>query len=664
MPSHRRSRTAVRATAVVTALVLAAGATTLLPGASPEAAADTLVPFSDCDELLGDYRDALERAATPPDGPSWFERLTGSDAVEATSAESGVADSAAVSGAAGAAGEAVGAGPTGTNVQERGVDEPDSVKLVDGLLLALSEDRLQVVRPGPTPQVLSSLPLERSAYGGELLVQGDRVLVLLPGGDVGPGPAEVAPAPGAALSSTDPAYGGGGIELLLVDLSDPTDPRLLESLELDGRYLSARQSGGAVRLVTSSVPSLPAPSGSEPTSYEDSVEQAQETAREATLQQVLPQAVRRRADGRLLSSGPAVDCPQVRRAGPVQGSGGTLLVTTLDLDRDLAALDRTAVSTDGDLVYATAQRLYVATSRWSATAWSAPDGGVTTELHAFDTSTPTATRYAGTASVDGYVYGRWALSSHEGHLRVATTSEPPWGGDVGPSDSGARQPGVSSSSVIVLAERPDGLVETGRLNGLGPGERIYAVRYLGDLATVVTFRETDPLYVLDLGDPAAPALLGELKVPGFSTYLHPVGDDRLLAIGQDADSRGRVTGLQLSLFDLSDLSRPAQLDRLPLGRAWTPASDDSRAFAYDPASRLALLPLLREDGGRSHALGVRVTEQGTLEEVGRLTAGPGSTDVERVLSDGRTVYAVSRTGLVAGDAGDLSRTGAVTFRRR
>jgi len=511
--------------------------------------------------------------------------------------------------------------------------------------------------------VLSSLPLERSAYGGELLVQGDRVLVLLPGGDVGPGPAEIAPAPGGASSSSFPAYGGGGTELLLVDLSDPTDPRLLESLQLDGRYLSARLAGGAVRLVTSSVPSLPVPSASEPTSYEDSVDQAREAARAATLQQVLPQAVHR-ADGRLLSSGPAVDCGQVRRAGPVQGSGGTLLVTTLDLDKGLAALDRTAVSTDGDLVYASAERLYVATSRWSATAWSAPDGAVTTELHAFDTSTPGATRYAGTASVDGYVYGRWALSSHEGHLRVATTFEPPWGGEVAPSDSGARRPGVSSSSVTVLAERPDGLVETGRLDGLGPDERIYAVRYLGDLATVVTFRETDPLYVLDLGDPAAPALLGELKVPGFSTYLHPVGDDRLLAVGQDADSSGRVTGLQLSLFDLSDLSRPAQLDRLPLGRAWTPASGDSRAFAYDPASRLALLPLLREDGGRSHALGVRVSERGTLEEVGRLTAGPSSTEVERVLSDGRTVYAVSRTGLVAGDAADLSRTGAVTFLRR
>ena len=95
--------------------------------------------------------------------------------------------------------------------------------------------------------------------------------------------------------------------------------------------------------------------------------------------------------------------------------------------------------------------------------------------------------------------GRWALSSYDGHLRVATTSSPPWG--PGP---------LSSSQVTVLQEQPDGLVETGRVDGLGVGERLYAVRYFGELATVVTFRQTDPLYVVDLADPKNPAVLGEL----------------------------------------------------------------------------------------------------------------------------------------------------------
>lgn len=216
----------------------------------------------------------------------------------------------------------------------------------------------------------------------------------------------------------------------------------------------------------------------------------------------------------------------------------------------------------------------------------------------------------------------------------------------------------------MLEEREDGLVQTGRVDGLGIGERIYAVRYFGDLATVVTFRQTDPLYVLDLSEPAAPRLLGELKVPGFSTFLHPVGGDRLLGIGQDADATGRVTGMQVSLFDLSDRRKPMQLDRLSLGEASSPALEDSRAFGYDPDRRLALLPLATYDTrtGRNEAVGVRVTSAGTLEPVGRLTVGPLA-QVERVLHDRDHVYAVTRMGMVAGSADDLGRTGSVNFRR-
>jgi len=216
----------------------------------------------------------------------------------------------------------------------------------------------------------------------------------------------------------------------------------------------------------------------------------------------------------------------------------------------------------------------------------------------------------------------------------------------------------------VLAERDGALVQTGRVDGLGEGERIYAVRYFGDLATVVTFRQTDPLYVLDLADPAAPQLLGELKVPGFSNYLHPVGEDRLLGIGSSADAQGRVTGLQAQLFDLSDRTRPRSTDVLRLsGRdAWTPVADDSRAFAYDADRRLALLPVGSWDGGGSSnaAVGVRVSADGSLREVGRLSV-VGGESVQRVLTRDGVVYAVTALGIVAGRADTLARTGVVAF---
>lgn len=648
-----RSRTAAGA-GVVAALVLAAGAVSLLPGAAPTARAEVLVPYDSCDALLEQYRSALEKSATPWGfGMGGGGIAFGEGAVPVPARAAAGADTAATSGSGALAG-ATGSGPTGTNLQEQGVDEPDVAKTSGDLLLVVAQNRLQVLRAGATPTLLSTTSLGQESWGGELLVDGDRVLVVLPQG-------------GGfhhdAVRSSMPYGGGSGtVRLVLLDISDPKQPDVLEELQLDGRYLSARLSDGAVRLVTTSAPSpQPAyPAAPHGTDQElEALEENRAVAREITLDQVLPQ--RRHTTGGDVLTGPAVECDQVRHAPSPQGSS-TLLVTTLDLDRGLAPQDSTGVTTDGDLVYASADRLYVATSRWgttapppddrpSDTATSGVDNEVTTELHAFDTTTTDRTPYVGSGSVPGYVMGRWALSSHEGHLRVATTTSPPWGGDV-----------PSSSSVVVLEEQPDRLQQVGRVDGLGIDERIFAVRYFGDLATVVTFRQTDPLYVVDLADPTAPEVLGELKIPGFSTYLHPVGDDLLLGVGQDADEQGRVTGMQVSLFDLSDRSKPVQVDRLPLGQGHTDAGHDSRAFGFDTTRRTALLPFSSWDGrsNENAALGIRVTDDRTLVEAGRMRVMDDN-PMQRVLHDGERLYAITHRGVVAGDLDGLERLGAVDF---
>jgi len=363
----------------------------------------------------------------------------------------------------------------------------------------------------------------------------------------------------------------------------------------------------------------------------------------------------------VLERGTAVACDRTAYAPEARGAG-TLMVTTMRPgERGLVATDRTAVTTDGDLVYASADRLYVATSRWGTVApMTAVDtrgvvstDEVRTQLHAFDTSSPTTTTYVGSGDVAGYVYGRWALSEYDGVLRVATTRQPPW------TAEGAW--GETSSMVVKLAERDGKLVETGRISGLGRTEQIRAVRYFGELAAVVTFRQTDPLYLLDLGD--EPRMLGELKIPGFATYLHPLGAGLLLGVGQDATARGEVTGMQVSVFDISDPSSPRQVDRLSLGPGWSPALDDSRAFSYDPPRRMVTFPFTSYTnigGESSDALGIAVGRDGTLREVGRLDLGPQAW-AARVFFSGDLVLAVSDTGVVAGDVATMTRTGSVSF---
>jgi uncharacterized secreted protein with C-terminal beta-propeller domain len=217
--------------------------------------------------------------------------------------------------------------------------------------------------------------------------------------------------------------------------------------------------------------------------------------------------------------------------------------------------------------------------------------------------------------------------------------------------------------VVKLVERGGDLVETGRVSGLGRTEQIKAVRYFGDLAVVVTFRQTDPLYLVDLaGDPK---VVGELKVPGFSTYLHPIGDGLLLGLGQDATDQGQVTGMQLSVFDVSDPSRPSLVDRLPIGTGYSPALEDSRAVAYDPSSRLAVLPFHGYDESTGapfapSAVGISVGADGDLREVGRLATEQDNPPM-RTLLDGERVYVVGDAGVVAGEPSTMSQTGTATF---
>jgi hypothetical protein len=651
-------RSALLAGSLVAA-VAGLGAAQLLPGAAPSAQASGLVGYDGCDELLAHYRTELTRSAT-----AYGFGFGGGFGVADDVAGAPMASSGAAREQGGP--DAVGSGPTGTNVQEQGVDEPDLVKMRDGRLVVLTGNRVRVLSAEEQPRLLGSLRVGGDdSYGGELLLDGDRALAIVPGSRSVLRPGDTLTEGTARSMIYHP--GIPTTRLLLLDLSGD-QPRLVEEATYDAQYVSARLVEGTVRLVTATRPQ-PLPYATEDGMSWDEDEALrgnQQRASSVTLSEVLPQVVHTSANGTVLERGHAVSCDRTYHARTPTGVS-TLLVTTMRPGDGLAPTDRTAVTTDGDLVYAATDRLYVATSRWGTVGPVTPLAGavapsgrldrvdeVSTELHAFDTSSATGTRYVGTGRVDGYVMGRWALSRHDGALRVATTRQPPWDGG---------QQGESSSMVVKLVEKDGRLVETGRVEGLGRTEQIKAVRYFGDVAAVVTFRQTDPLYLLDLS--GTPRVLGELKIPGFSTYLHPIGDGFLLGLGQDATADGRVTGVQASVFDISDLSRPTQVDRVHLGPGWTPALDDSRAFTYDPDRRLAAFPFAGYDAAAPEgqpfgAVGVTVDEDGNLREAGRLALDQYSY-AGRVLLDDQNMYAVSETGVVAADADSWRRTGSVSF---
>jgi hypothetical protein len=200
-------------------------------------------------------------------------------------------------------------------------------------------------------------------------------------------------------------------------------------------------------------------------------------------------------------------------------------------------------------------------------------------IHQFSLDDGTGASYVASGEVQGRLLNQFAMSEYNGDLRVATTTDN-WGnfGD------------QSESTVYVLRPNGTDLEQISSISGLGKGEQIYSVRFIDDVGYVVTFRQIDPLYVLDLSDPANPVLDGELKIPGYSAYLHPVGEGLLLGVGQDATDEGRTTGTQLSLFDVSDPANPQRISTLPIG-GQSEVEWDHKAFLFWEPDGTIVLPV-------------------------------------------------------------------------
>lgn len=617
-----------------------------------------LVTPTDCADLLGGLQQL--GAAT---GPGWgmSQRLDEQDAA----AQEGVASADAASGSA----APVGAG--GTNVQEAGVDEPDLVERVGDLLVTGTGGVVRVL------DVAGSVPVELGSL--EVAPWGDLGLLAVgPGRVVALGHADVGV---PASRGTDDARIVPGFQqrvtVTLVDLTDPTAPRRASRLEVDGSLVQARAVDGVLRLATRSTPPMvDVWAGGEPADDAELQQRLDEGWASTTLQDWLPSVTTVAPDGSRTSTA-LVPCERV--GVPTSFAGlGVLTLSTLDANGDgLAVADSEAVVAGGEVLYATPDRVVVATSAWgdplpvpqplaqqdvatdaaiavdpavgTSMPWPGP-GATHTDLHVFDTDRTLVTHVA-SGRVEGRLVDQFALSIHDGVLRTATTT----GGWDGPTQS----------SVVALRVEGTELVEVGRVDGLGPDEDIQSVRFLGDTAYVVTFRRTDPLYVVDLAAPTTPRVLGELKIEGFSSYLHPLAGDRLLGVGQDADPATGVTrGLQVSTFDVSEPTAPTRDAVQVTPEAWSEAEHDHHALLVTSDGLVALpFEQWRPDGTqRFGALLYRVAGDGTLQELGALEVGPRwEQRPRRVLLAGDRLVTVADGGVTAWDAATLLPTGTAAF---
>jgi len=492
---------------------------------------------------------------------------------------------------------------SGTLLQEAGVDEADLLKSDGTHLYALHAQgperrvALQVHRRDAQGRAQPLPPLGLAdddeldfEQGGLVLAAEHRALAVVTGVRHATG------GPDVCLGGCPPQPGSEPrTAVQRLSLADPLAPQVGTRIVLDGRLLAVRRLGTQLVVVTEHQPVLPWDrfSPAQPAA------QREDAIRAVNAAELLPR--KRIAGGAPQPLVRETECWLQRDNAALEVAFTT--VTVFDLSTpDLAHASR-CFAGGTETVYVAATQLVLASTRWPlwpAVANSRFPAQMQTDLHLFtlDGGLP---QWQGSGSVPGHL--GWdaqrkptRLSWHAGHLRVLSfTGERGWSTL---ADAGSVPP--SPATLTVLRAAADGsralqtvatLPNTARPGPIGkPGEQVHAVRFVGTRGYVVTFRMVDPLYVLDLADPADPRTVGELEVPGFSDHLFPLDERLLLGVGRDVDAHGQIGGVKFSLFDVGRPAQPLALDSLVLGQTgslsaldfsrhglnWTASGDTAR----------------------------------------------------------------------------------------
>ncbi len=496
---------------------------------------------------------------------------------------------------------------SGTNNQVEGVDEADIVKNDGAYVYLASGGALRIVE-ALHPRLLSVTPLPGAVK--ELLLDGDRAVAYVAMG---------ASRGQACTYGYDCTVAGDGsqTQVIILDVADRVHPRVVRRIDLSGSLIAARRIGHTIHTVVADgdAPEAPQydtwPSQVPMDCRVKGMDAAAVRARFTRLERDNERVIRA-----LPSGSPTVTEHGVARKlcdvmhTPLGDGRAFTSVVSFDLRDDRTPATTAVVQSRPGVVFASEQGLYFSVThrRAAGARWYAFEEGQdeVSDVHKFHIgATPGETRYVGSGVVPGHVLNQFAMDEWYGYLRVATTR-----GHV-PDPS-------ADSALSVFAEVSGGsLVRIGAVEHIAPGEDIRSVRFDGDRGYVVTFKKTDPLFVLDLKDPATPAILGELKIPGFSTYMHRIDPTHLLSIGFDANDHGSFAyfdGIILQIFDVSHPTEPVLVHREKIGTrgSSSEAATDHLAFNYFGERNLLAIPMTVCEGGGDGTFGDRLAFSGLL----------------------------------------------------
>lgn len=504
--------------------------------------------------------------------------------------------------------DAGGRGPTAyttTNTQVGGVDEADFVKNDGTRIFVLSGNKLYASQSWPADQLQTVGRLQIEGWPQEMYLDGNTVVVFSSVWTEVPFASASAPVCLDTMSCG--YYYSNTLKVTVVDVTNMAAMAVAGEIYLPGYYRSSRKVGTSVRLVSNDYfrwpqdvkwwPEYQAGLWDDKALWAQAIDaliaQNEKVIRAQSLWAWLPQATYVGPDHVAHQVG--YDCKQFAKTNAPTRLG-LATVATLNLDpNDMAAhngpsIHRISLVGEATEIYASASSLYLAENHW----WWWPEPGQTdyTYLHKFDITDPSAARYVGSGGVEGSIIDQFSMDEYQGFLRVATTVMTRVPDPANPESTWGTF--ELNNRVSVLGQDGKELKVVGRSEDIAKGERLYSSRFMGPKGFVVTFRQTDPLFTFDLSNPASPTRVGELVIPGFSTYLHPLDDDHLLAIGETRDSSGSwgSRALKLSIFDVTDFAHPVEAFTQVVGTAngYSEALWDHKAFNYFPERGLLAIP--------------------------------------------------------------------------
>lgn len=449
---------------------------------------------------------------------------------------------------------------SGTNVQVQGIDEADIVKTDGEYIYQVVDGRVNIISAKSAEKMehVASIQFQQTFSPSQLFLDKGQLLIIGYSYSYETNTAEKKVAADSLYAPMNEMT-----RALVYDVKDPTKPILEREISLEGYLSSARKIGSKVYLIANHFPQYWLLEDGDEVDlrprYSDSVNKEEATSVSYDEIQYIPGS--KEANYTTIAAFDLAEPSQEAKITTYLGSGGQL--------------------------YMSKENLYLALMNWRSADEREEAFTPRTMIYKFGINQLEVT-FQGSTEVVGTVLNQFSMDEHNGYFRVATTEGDSWD-----------ESKPSKNHLIVFDKN---LKQVGALSDLAKGERIYSARFMGDRIYIVTFKETDPLFVIDASEPSNPTILGELKIPGFSNYLHPYDENHIIGFGYDTklvtmegDKEPRVLteGVKLSLFDITDVSNPKEkFTEIIGGRGtYSPLNYDHKALLYKRENGLFAFPI-------------------------------------------------------------------------